>query len=140
MSVTVLYRVSRGTGPRGACTVTQRCWESRGALPAHHARRPRPVPRQYANRSHDGGTRNLQGSSAPFHIPIAVPEGSASSEPITCRSSSSSKLHGAAALSELRFTQVWRPWAAAALFAAIASATSASFQPSTGPTLTKLTP
>ena len=65
------------------------------------------------------------GSSTPFHIAIALLPGSAFSEPTTCCSRRSPAEPAVAVATVLRFTQVERPFAAAAWSSAFAAVMSA---------------
>src|SRR4051812_33604401 len=116
MSVTALYGCSDAAVPRGASIVTQWWSASSTGSPPHHVGLPRPVERQYANRRASGRIPAHRGSSAPFHTPTALPLASDFNEPTTFASSASDEEPAVACDTVLRFTQVERPVAAAAVF------------------------
>ena len=141
MSVTALYGARSAGSPFGAWIVTHRCSESTAGCPEHQPGSPREVDRQYAKRSCSGKVFAHQGSSAPFHRPIAPLYASRSSVVMTSTSRSALASPGAALLRVARLTHVYASRSAASRLHARASVRSAAFQAVVaGPTLKKLTP
>src|SRR3954447_10761489 len=116
MSVTALYGCYDAAVPRGVSIVTQAGSVSSTGSPPHQAGLPRPVERQYANRRASGRIPAHRGSSAPFHTPTALPLAGDFNEPTPLGSSASLEEPAVACDTVLRFTQVERPAAAAAVF------------------------
>src|SRR3954464_8694099 len=115
MSFTGLYGCNDAAVPRGASIVTQWWSVSSTGSPPHQAGLPRPVDRQYANRRASGRIPAHRGSSAPFHTPTAAALASDFNDPTTFASSVSLVEPAVACDNVLRFTQVERPAAAAAV-------------------------